>query len=230
MGVSFQCPQDVVQLLMNKLGPHFEAKGIQFRAHYVQRVRSVKNMLPREVSLYGAYKTRGGMEAPHSHVFTAHGWLHPHLQRRVHRDGAHSSSIPHSADVVALVKQWMKDEELSQDPLLVYPHALRNIAVRFVQRLATNSETDIPFIKDDRRAEVQKISDFLASRYTIYGRAVQYLRELAAPPESAVEPPPLPPLGFATQRLVVEYIPEICTPGSVPSELVPHRLCVRYAR
>lgn len=230
LGASLQSPQDIIQLLMNKLAPQFAEKGIEFRAHYVSRVRSVKLMVPREVSLYGAYKTRDGNEAPHSHIFIAHGWLPPNLQRCVKRDGAHQSSVPHNADVVALVRQWMKDDQLSQDPLLVYPNVLRKVAVAFVRRLAMDPDTEIPFLSEERQKSCLALADFLESRYTIYSRAVKYLRELSTPPESAVPPPALPHLNFAIHRLVVDYIPQIYTPGSVPCELLPHRLSVRYAR
>lgn len=64
-----QCPQDVVTLLYNKLGPHFRNRGEEFEVKYIQSIRAWKDIMPDEVSLKGAYGTRHDMEAPHSFTF-----------------------------------------------------------------------------------------------------------------------------------------------------------------
>jgi hypothetical protein len=66
---SIQSAQDICGLLRSRLARTFEEKGLQFVVQYVETVRPWEQLLPQNVRFYGAYRTRGGVEAPHSFTF-----------------------------------------------------------------------------------------------------------------------------------------------------------------
>ena len=120
MGVDLQSPNDIAELLISKLCPHFQRQGMEFACHVVTQVRHVEAMLPKVLTLKGAYKSRNENEAPHSFVFVPRGWLSAPLQNCVVQDHPFKKS-DNKLDIVVLVRQWMADRNLSQAPSASLP-------------------------------------------------------------------------------------------------------------
>eukprot|EP00969_Alexandrium_andersonii_P212417 9380360-Alexandrium_andersonii.AAC.1 len=81
-----------------------------------------------KVKLENAYGTRKDIEAPHSFMFVPRGWIARRHWNTIkqHRSFADSND---PRDVLVLVKQWMADNQLSQEPLLALPLELHGTAV-----------------------------------------------------------------------------------------------------
>jgi hypothetical protein len=98
MGAALQTPEDIANFLTEKLRRHFESHGLQFNCYVVGSYRKMR--FPNSIGLYGAYKTREGIEAPHSFTFVPRGWLSVPLQQAIEQRppfmairGSHDRSI-----------------------------------------------------------------------------------------------------------------------------------------
>jgi hypothetical protein len=158
MGVNMQCPADIAELLTAKLHHHFASKGLEFKVHVVTRVRCVEKMLPKEMNLSGGYKTRDGIEAPHSFIYLPRGWISTTLQQHVVQAGPFKNTVGSKTDIVVLVRQHMADDGLSQAPLLVMPTVLRRQALEFLIKLGSNPVTEIADVMGSQRVLRNKVS------------------------------------------------------------------------
>ena len=133
---------------------------------------------------------------------------------------------PGPADVFALVKQDLPDEELLQKPLLIFPndaaHGLRDFwrSAAVHKGIRTN-------VDPERSAALNELADAL-NAYPQYGRAVQYMRSLAgAAPYERVDAHPITFLreaGAPRPSLVVSNLP------TRPERPRAHELHVRFHR
>jgi hypothetical protein len=155
-----QCPDDIAELLTTKLHQHFAAKGLDFKVHVVTRVRCVENMLPKTMTLSGGYKTREGLESPHSFVYLPRGWMSTTLQQHVVQMDPFKRIEPSKLDVVVLVKQNMADDSLSQAPLLILPAVLRKQAMEFLIKLGSAPETMIATVIGSQQVVRKSVFDF----------------------------------------------------------------------
>ena len=93
------------------------------------------------------------------------------LPRRLHGDG------PSDRDVFCLVKQFMSDGFLSQDPLLVLPNALKLESDYFI-RMANRAPAVDPFLSPERIEELRHMATEIAEDFPHMGRAVTYYKTL----------------------------------------------------
>ena len=131
-------------------------------------------------------------------------------------------------DVVAMVKQFMADEELIQAPLLIIPTALWGNVTDFFHDL--NKEgmlVDRMKIRQERRAELGKLAAFFTKYFgSVYNRAVEYMTKLQnkAGPKA---PPILDFLKFGRRADLSRGLAHERRPQEA---FVPHKLHVSFKR
>lgn len=84
---------------------------------------------------------------------------------------------PHSQDVFCMLKCYMSSDLLSQDPVLVYPGALRQPLEAFLNSVIRHPGVAAR-VTADRATSLTGLQQFL-SMYPQYGRAVHYIRQEA---------------------------------------------------
>ena len=89
----------------------------------------------------------------------------------MHGDG------PSDRDVFCLVKQFMSDGFLSQDPLLIMPNALKSESDYFI-RMANRAPAVDPFLSPERIEELRLLATEIAEDFPHMGRAVTYYKSL----------------------------------------------------
>jgi len=204
-----------------------------FQCHVVDCYRAVESLLPNTLKLSGAYMTRQGVEAPHSFTFVPRGWLSEPLKAAVEQgDPVRASSD--RRDVIALVRQFMADDTLSQRPLLTYPAKLISESITFLEKLSGGEEVRRGSLEPARAAELKSLAAFLGSKYgDMYAKSARYLSDLAASSDgrdAAAMITPLERLSFLdTRRGFAGLRPD--TPNTpVPAAVVPWTLKVTYSR
>lgn len=233
MGANLQSPEDISALLRRRLQPRFADMGLVFECHVVECYRDIEAMLPSSVGLRGAYLTRSGIETPHSFVFVPRGWLGPQLREAVQQNEPFAGSDD-PRDVIALVRQNMADENLSQRPVLVYPVQLQRDAFDFFGRLAEATFLRGGCLKLDRKEALKKLAGFLGTSYgSLYTKSARYIEDLVrnssdtTPDAATIVVPPkiefLDSRSFATLRPRVQNV-------AVPDVLVPWTLKVSFSR
>jgi hypothetical protein len=232
MGSNLQTPQDIADLLTQRLRPHFAKHGMEFHCHIIESWRRIADMFPNVLKLEGAYKTRDGVEAPHSFTFCPRGCLPTHLQAEVEQGNPFRESKDRR-DTIALVRQWMADGDLSQRPLLTYPASCRADAFTFFGRLNSNEVMARGVIKPERAIELDALAQFLGKTYAgAFTKAAKYISDLleASRADSAVVIAPPPKLEFLdVARSFVPLRPQAQGVAN-PSALIPWTLKVVYSR
>lgn len=128
-------------------------------------------------------------------------------------------------DVVLLVRQYMADKELSQDPLLVLPGVLRpRVDECFCQMNVPKPVIERRNKKPGRSTELVKLAGFLEDNFGhIYQRAAAYIREIALSP-GYIAPPVLEFLKHGRQSSRGRVLWQ----GQPDENIVPHRMCVHF--
>ena len=222
MGANLQCPEDIANLLHQKLQPHFAKFGMIFQCHIVTAFRDIEAMFPTSLSLFGAYATRQGIEAPHSFTFVPRGWLGTQLQGDVEQHDPFRGSNDRY-DIIALVRQHMSDSCLSQRD-----------SFTFFSRLSEGGYLRGGIIKPDRAKSLRALSKFLATSYgVLYAKSATYIDDLVASspsePDAAMVLAAPPSLSFLESRSFATLRPQMQN-SFVPELIVPWTLKVSYSR
>ena len=131
-------------------------------------------------------------------------------------------------DVIALVKQWMADGELSQNPLLVVPHTLQPKVMNFFRFINTEDPgplQDVRHLSRERSNQLELLALFLIENYDfIYQAAADYLRTLA----KASEWPSPPRLRWLQHAFQADMGQRFTWDREPDAAFVPHQLQVRF--
>ena len=128
-----------------------------------------------------------------------------------------------------LVKQWMRDQHLSQPPLMVFSGYWKADAVAWFARasLADQALVQDMDISDARRTELRELVKYLQARQPVQLRAVDYITHLAELSEYPPMPPPVGWLRAGAQPMVYQPGFEDLE-GAVP--YTPHMMRVVHKR
>lgn len=96
-------------------------------------------------------------------------------------------------DIFALVKLYMSDCSLSQDPLLVFPESCLNDTENFINEINTTRSTIQQQLDSDRVAELRELANALKEDFPHMTRTIEYYEDLCNPMRPRV---PYPHLGF----------------------------------
>ena len=133
---------------------------------------------------------------------------------------------PHHCDIFALVKHQLADNDLVQDPLLVFPGDESRVAKNFWKQAAVHKGVKT-HLDADRAEALKELADAL-QMYPQYGRAIKYMRSLAGVlPYPRLDAQPLEFIksgGISSGSLVVARLPPR------PARPQAHQLHVRFHR
>ena len=96
-----------------------------------------------------------------------------------------------SKDVFALVKLFMHDTHLCQDPLLVYPAGLEASSTHFWQRVNRNTNVIRAKLDDERKSELSRLSAAISRDFPDLSRSVSYYAGLLDDNRPTQAPPVL---------------------------------------
>lgn len=130
-----------------------------------------------------------------------------------------------SRDVVALVKQYMSDDRLSQPPLIVWPQSALGITEAFWQTVNSTNLVVQQSLEEERQSDLEKLAKAMSQDFPHLGRAVTYYHGLWNPNRRRkpfqrlqfIADGPPPPNGVAHVQL-----------GERPLPPRPHALQVVY--
>ena len=119
---SWQTPQELLEYLVEGLGPQFKGRGEQLYSELLGSVRNFQEWLdPLGTHCFNCLANRGGVEAPHSFTFKGAQDL-TQTERTTRNPESAGQAEFHPLDVVCCVKTYMRDQHLQQAPVLVVPH------------------------------------------------------------------------------------------------------------
>ena len=111
--VSFQTPAELLAYITEKMQARITQRGEKCRAYLQKAVRDFSNWLfPIQKTLFNGFANRGGIEAAHSFAYVSRCELSESMQHTLPATG-------NDDDTYCVVKAYMRDTELNQDPLLV---------------------------------------------------------------------------------------------------------------
>ena len=177
----FHTPEELVLEIQLAMGQVFESRGEEVSATLLGEIFDFGTWLDAEgVHLHNAWKSRDGVDAPHSFCYKMREDL---TAEEVQRAAVRRLQDPaHHEDVFCITKRWMHSE-IAAGPVLVLPRArLRRLRSPgpVQQKTATVQMTD------QRKRELQDLAAHLESMSEDWGldfsyfRAAQALRNLAA--------------------------------------------------
>lgn len=146
---------------------------------------------------------------------------------KVEQRAPHQASNDQS-DIIALVRHFMADEQLSQDPLLVIPKELHGRVREYIRDVnSVGVILDRRNRSADRSAELRKLADFLRVTYGhIYDRGIAYLLSLAA----GSQPPQAPQLQMLQRGEHCDVSRLLSFDRSADVAFIPHKLQVQFPR
>lgn len=116
----FQTPQDLVRHLESTLRARVQAKGEELHVGQLRTVRDFAGWLaPVRRELYNALASREGIEAPHSFAMKRRQDLSQQEAAMMRGPGVPESERP--ADVMCVVKTYMRDRQPQQAPVCALP-------------------------------------------------------------------------------------------------------------
>ena len=111
--VLFQTPAELLTYIMEKMRARIEKRGEQCNAYLQKAVRDFSNWLfPIQKTLFNGFANRGGIEAAHSFAYMSRCEMSESMQQTL-------PAVGNDDDTYCVVKVYMRDVKLSQDPLLV---------------------------------------------------------------------------------------------------------------
>ena len=113
MRMHFQTPAELLAYIMEKMRVRIEKRGEKCTGYLQKAVRDFSNWLfPIQKTLFNGFANRGGIEAAHSFSYLSRCELSESMQQTLPAAG-------NDDDTYCVVKAYMRDTKLNQDPLLV---------------------------------------------------------------------------------------------------------------
>ena len=113
MRISFQTPAELLAYIMEKMQARIAQRGEKSNGYLQKAVRDFSNWLfPIQKTLFNGFANRGGIEAAHSFAYLSRCELSESMKQMVPATG-------NDDDTYCVVKAYMRDTNLNQDPLLV---------------------------------------------------------------------------------------------------------------
>ena len=113
MRISFQTPAELLAYIMEKMQARIAQRGEKCNGYLQKAVRDFSNWLfPIQKTLFNGFANRGGIEAAHSFAYLSRCELGESMKQMLPAAG-------NDDDTYCVVKAYMRDTNLNQDPLLV---------------------------------------------------------------------------------------------------------------
>ena len=113
MRISFQTPAELLAYIMDKMQTRITQRGEKCNGYLQKAVRDFSNWLfPIQKTLFNGFANRGGIEAAHSFAYLSRCEMSESMKQTLPAAG-------NDDDTYCVVKAYMRDTNLNQDPLLV---------------------------------------------------------------------------------------------------------------
>ena len=113
MRIEFQTPSELLNYITEKMRARVAQRGEKCNAYLQRAVRDFSNWLfPIQKTLFNGFANRGGIEAAHSFAYLSRCELSDSMQQMLPAAG-------NDDDTYCVVKAYMRDTKLNQEPLLV---------------------------------------------------------------------------------------------------------------